>query len=156
MLKKLKKQLDKEIKKQYDKIEKNFMRFQSSSYSDLEERMNRLEEKLDQLNTLIQKDIKAKKDQDSKKDKKKKESKKSSSKESKKKEKSSKEVDFTIITGMGAKIAQFLTDEGISTYKQLATLSNSSLDDLNQKMKGFTARYKRYAWKNQAAELAKQ
>ena len=151
MLKKLKKQLDKEIKKQYEKIEKNFMRFQNSTHSDLEERIKRLEEKFEQLSVMIQKDVLAKKSKESKKDKKKKDHKKDVVKNT-----NQKPADFTIITGLGEKMAQFLQDQGVHTYKQLSTLTTEKLEELNQAKKGFAARYKRYAWKNQAAELAKQ
>ena len=130
------------------------MAFQTSSQNDLEKRIKRLEEKFEQLTIMIQQDIRAKKDQESKKEKKKKDAKKKTSKSEK--VVADKEVDFTIITGLGEKMAQFLLQEGVSSYQQLSTLSVEMLETLNQKKKGFASRYKRFAWKNQAAELAKQ
>ena len=41
-----------------------------------------------------------------------------------------KPADFTIITGLGEKMAQFLQDQGVHTYKQLSTLTTEKLEEL--------------------------
>ena len=61
--------------------------------------------------------------------------------------------DLTKIKGLGEKISDKLSAEGIVSFDQLAKLSNKELKALDGKIKGFAARYKRYEWSKQANEL---
>ena len=61
--------------------------------------------------------------------------------------------DLTKIKGLGEKLSDKLSSEGIVSYEQLAKLSNKELKALDGKIKGFAARYKRYEWNKQANDL---
>lgn len=61
--------------------------------------------------------------------------------------------DLTAINGLGAKFAARLAEEGIVSYKQLATLTEQELAEIDAKIKSFAARYERYDWRKQAEAL---
>lgn len=61
--------------------------------------------------------------------------------------------DLTSLKGLGKVVAGQLATAGITTFKQLATLSSKEVTKLNDKIPGFGAKYKRYDWKTQAKVL---
>lgn len=61
--------------------------------------------------------------------------------------------DLTSLKGLGKVVAGQLATAGITTFKQLATLSSKEVNNLNKKIPGFGAKYKRYDWKTQAKVL---
>lgn len=60
--------------------------------------------------------------------------------------------DLTTLKGLGEKIAEKLKAEGITTYNQLAAMTQKDVDALDEKIKSFAARFKRYDWGTQAKE----
>lgn len=60
--------------------------------------------------------------------------------------------DLTALKGLGEKIAEKLKAEGITTYNQLAAMTQKDVDALDEKIKSFAARFKRYDWGTQAKE----
>lgn len=58
--------------------------------------------------------------------------------------------DLTTLKGLGEKMSEKLTNEGITSYKQLATMTHRQVDELDDKIKSFAARFRRYDWGNQA------
>lgn len=65
----------------------------------------------------------------------------------------SKPDDLTALKGLGKVVAKQLETAGITTFKQLAKLSNKEIHNLNDQIPGFGAKYKRYDWKTQAQVL---
>jgi 2-oxoglutarate dehydrogenase E1 component len=61
--------------------------------------------------------------------------------------------DLTSLKGLGKVIAGKLDTAGVNTFAQLAKLSNKDINNLNDQIPGFGAKYKRYDWKTQAKVL---
>ena len=61
--------------------------------------------------------------------------------------------DLTALNGLGAKFAERLAAEGVTTFQQLAELSDEQLQEIDGKIKSFAARYQRYEWREQAAGI---
>ena len=61
--------------------------------------------------------------------------------------------DLTSLKGLGKVISGQLETAGIITFAQLAKLSNKDINNLNDQIPGFGAKYKRYDWKTQAKVL---
>ncbi len=166
--KKLRKTLDKEIKRRYEKLEKRYLGFEKNMYTTLEGRLATIESKFDELSDLLKEEIKARKVKNEEKSfdkeiitkKKEKVAKKKNSKkkEKKKEDKKDKIIQYssdnlTKIKGLGEKFAEKLNKEGINSFQQLAELSEANLVLLDQKIKTIAARYNRYDWGKQAKEL---
>lgn len=62
MLKKLRKTLNKEFKKRYDKMESHYLGLENRIYTTIEDRLSNLEEKFEDLSTLIRDEIRFRKE----------------------------------------------------------------------------------------------
>lgn len=60
--------------------------------------------------------------------------------------------DLTAIKGLGEKMSEKLNAEGITSFQQLAKMTEKEVDALDEKIKSFAARFKRYEWGKQAKE----
>jgi predicted flap endonuclease-1-like 5' DNA nuclease len=60
--------------------------------------------------------------------------------------------DLTMIKGLGDKMAEKLIAEGITSFQQLAKMTEKDVNALDEKIKSFAARFKRYEWDKQAKE----
>jgi predicted flap endonuclease-1-like 5' DNA nuclease len=60
--------------------------------------------------------------------------------------------DLTVIKGLGVKMAEKLKAEGITSFQQLAEMTEKEANALDEKIKSFAARFKRYEWDKQAKE----
>lgn len=60
--------------------------------------------------------------------------------------------DLTKITGLGEKMAEKLKAEGITSFVQLSKMTQKEVKALDDKIKSFAARFKRYEWDKQAKE----
>jgi len=239
MLKKLRKTLNKEIKKRYEQMESHFLGLENRIYTTIEDRLVSLEDKFEELSDLLKEEIHSRKEKNEdkidaleveentessdtdedevlfsekveevkdalvdkfneaketvtetaekvsktvkkaisgktpkkgtkKKAKKAKKAKKDApkakapkaAKAPKKAEKVEKvekaektDDDLTQIKGLGIKMAEKLTAEGITTFAQLANLSTEDIKALEGKIKSFAARCERYEWTTQAKDL---
>lgn len=63
--------------------------------------------------------------------------------------------DLSKIKGLGEKLAEKLAEQGITSYNQLASLTQKEVEALDEKIKSFAARFARYEWAAQAKELKK-
>lgn len=61
--------------------------------------------------------------------------------------------DLTKIKGLGAKMAEKLLAEGITSFAQLADLTEEEVEALDEKIKSFAARFNRNDWGKQANDL---
>ena len=172
-LKKIKKKVDKQLKKQYEKLEDRFLGIENTLYSGLEDRLSSLEEKFDRLTELLaDKEVAtaATNTATSKKKKKKATDSKGTAKKMSKKESKPPKVkpvktevekrieiaarrDLSKIRGIGKKIADQLRAEGINTFGQIAGLTKKEISAIDEKIPGFAARYERYEWGKQAKDL---
>ena len=66
-----------------------------------------------------------------------------------------KEDDLTQLKGIGEKMAKALQSQGIKSYKDLAGLTETKIQSLNAKIKGFAASCKRNDWVNAAKKMMK-
>jgi predicted flap endonuclease-1-like 5' DNA nuclease len=224
MLKKLRKTLNKEIKRRYDQMESNFLGLENRIYTTIEDRLASLEDKFEELSDILKDEIHSRKEKNEQKtdalevedtenndteekevlfsekveevkdalvDKLKeaketvtetaekvsktvkkaisgKNPKKGSKKTTKKAKKGKKETtkapktakkvegtenDLTKMNGLGIKMAEKLTAEGITTFAQLADLSSKDLKAIDDKIKSFAARFERYDWGVQAKDM---
>ncbi len=62
--------------------------------------------------------------------------------------------DLKRISGVGPKLEQMLNEQGITTFRQLAALSEDDVDALQSRLPQFPGRIRRDDWVNQAAQLA--
>lgn len=62
--------------------------------------------------------------------------------------------DLIKINGLGPKMVESLTVAGITTFEQLAGLTEKRIAELSESIKGFASVYKRKEFKKQAQELA--
>jgi predicted flap endonuclease-1-like 5' DNA nuclease len=60
--------------------------------------------------------------------------------------------DLTAIKGLGEKMSEKLKAEGITNFQQLAEMTEKEVDALDEKIKSFAARFRRYEWGKQAKE----
>ncbi len=61
--------------------------------------------------------------------------------------------DLTIITGLGQKMAEKLAEVGINTFAQLAAMSEEEANELDNDIRGFSAKFTKKEWAKQAQEL---
>lgn len=60
--------------------------------------------------------------------------------------------ELTKLKGLGKAIAKQLVTSGVTTLEQLANLSTSDIQQLNEQIPGFGNKYKRHNWKEQAQQ----
>lgn len=209
MLKKLRKTLNEEFKKRYEKMEGRYLGLENRIYTTIENRLAALEQKFEELSDLLKEELQQRKEQNNDKleemdyveeplngklsekvgqakdsiqkkikgaqknvaeqvekvgkkvkkakktvEGKLKKDKKKSKKASSKNPKAIQKDDLTQLKGLGAKIAEQLAAQQVVNFEQLAALSDKDLGELDKKIKGFAARYKRYNWKEEASKLA--
>lgn len=77
---------------------------------------------------------------------------KATAKKVKKAVKEIEENDLTAIKGLGEKMSEKLKAEGITSFQQLAKMTEKDVNALDEKIKSFAARFKRYEWGKQAKE----
>ena len=154
MLDKIKKVVQDDLQRRYDQLEERFIVFEQRLYGRLADRLDGLENQLDQLSEILrQKATRHKSDEQDDEEtelapKPKKEPK--SAKKSAKKELKIEPDDLQKLPGLGVAMEKKLNTEGIFTFKQLYKLSDSDLDKLNDKIPGLKIRYERYEWRKEA------
>lgn len=62
--------------------------------------------------------------------------------------------DLTQINGLGPKTAEGLIEEGITSFQQIADLSDEQIEALDEKIRNFAASYERKDFRKQAKDLA--
>lgn len=156
MFEKIKKIIKKDLQKRYDQLEERFLVFEQKLYGHLADRLDSLEHQLDQLSEILrqkagQTEAPANEETEAK-------TEPEAAKETPKKKepKKSKAADnLQDLPGLGNSIEKKLHAEGIKSFKQLAELKESDLDELNSKIPGLKIRYERYEWKKEAEERMK-
>lgn len=62
--------------------------------------------------------------------------------------------DLKRITGVGPKLEQMLNEQGITTFRQLAALTDEQVDELQSRLPQFPGRIRRDNWVAQAKQLS--
>jgi predicted flap endonuclease-1-like 5' DNA nuclease len=154
MLDKIKKVVQDDLQRRYDQLEERFIVFEQRLYGRLADRLDGLENQLDQLSEILrQKATRHKSEEQDEEEtelapKLKKEPK--SAKKTAKKELKIEPDDLQKLPGLGVAMEKKLNTERIFTFKQLYKLSDSDLDKLNDKIPGLKIRYERYEWRKEA------
>lgn len=63
--------------------------------------------------------------------------------------------DLTRVNGLGAKMVESLSDAGITSFEQLASLTKKNVTQLGKTIRGFASAYEKKEFKKQAQELNK-
>jgi predicted flap endonuclease-1-like 5' DNA nuclease len=154
MLDKIKKVVQDDLQRRYDQLEERFIVFEQRLYGRLADRLDGLENQLDQLSEILrQKATRHKSEEQDEEEtelapKLKKEPK--SAKKTAKKDLKIEPDDLQKLPGLGVAMEKKLNTERIFTFKQLYKLSDSDLDKLNDKIPGLKIRYERYEWRKEA------
>jgi predicted flap endonuclease-1-like 5' DNA nuclease len=155
MIEKIKKLIQDDLQRRYEQLEERFLIFEQRIYGRLGDRLDSLENQLDQLSEILRQNASAHSAQEFDKTEAKKPKKQSKSGKKSSSPKKDKKLadDLKKLPGLGTSIEKKLNDEGVFSFKQLAELKESDLDKLNVKIPGFKIRYERYEWKKEAGEL---
>jgi predicted flap endonuclease-1-like 5' DNA nuclease len=157
MFEKIKKLIQDDLQRRYEQLEERFLVFEQKLYGGLADRLESLENQLDQLSDILRQKASMYKTDDEndddvevhKTEKKTKTAKKSSAP----KEEKIVPDDLQKLAGLGNSLEKKLNAEGIFTFKQLASLSETDLEKLNAKIPGLKIRYERYEWRKEAGNL---
>jgi predicted flap endonuclease-1-like 5' DNA nuclease len=155
MFDKIKKVIQDDLQRRYEQLEERFLVFEQRLYGRLADRLDGLENQLDQLSEILRQKASRHKSEDAENDdaeetpKTKKEP-KSSKKTTPKAEKIISD-DLMKLPGLGNSMEKKLNAEGVFTFNQLASLSELDLENLNIKIPGLKIRYERYEWRKEAA-----
>jgi len=155
MFDKIKKVIQDDLQRRYEQLEERFLVFEQRLYGRLADRLDGLENQLDQLSEILRQKASRHKSEDAENDdaeetpKTKKEP-KSSKKTTPKAEKIISD-DLMKLPGLGSSMEKKLNNEGVFTFNQLASLSELDLENLNAKIPGLKIRYERYEWRKEAA-----
>jgi predicted flap endonuclease-1-like 5' DNA nuclease len=155
MFDKIKKVIQDDLQRRYEQLEERFLVFEQRLYGRLADRLDGLENQLDQLSEILRQKASRHKSEDAEHEdaeetpKTKKEP-KSAKKTAAKAEKIIPD-DLMKLPGLGNSMEKKLNAEGVFTFKQLASLSESDLENLNVKIPGLKIRFERYEWRKEAA-----
>jgi predicted flap endonuclease-1-like 5' DNA nuclease len=172
MFNKIKKIIQDDLHRRYEQLEERFLVFEQRVYGHLADRLEGLENQLEQLSELLrQKAGKANEQEAPETDNndddddvevvvEKPEAKSAAEEEkpkktTKTKKKTIKPDPLLDLPGLGNSMEKKLNAEGVFTFEQLANLTETEIVALNEKIPGLKIRYERYEWKTEAEKLKK-
>jgi len=169
MFKKIKKLIKKEFVKRYEQLEEHYLGFENRFYTTLEERLTTLEDKFDEISDLLKEEIRQRKERTQAKQaedgtgevaddeaNEEEAAANANSDDDTEKEEKEEEVDLqdlTLLKGLGKKLSQRLQEQDVTSIKQIAEMTKEEIQQMDEKVKSFAARYERYDWGTQAQEL---
>lgn len=149
MFNKIKKIIQDDLQRRYEQLEERFLVFEQKLYGHLADRLDGLENQLDQLSELLREKARKYADQESEEQ----EDEENEDYLDQKEEKQEHKPDnLQDLPGLGNSMEKKLNNEGILTFKQLASLTDKELENLNSKIPGLKIRYERYEWKKEAKD----
>ncbi len=149
MFNKIKKIIQDDLHRRYEQLEERFLVFEQKLYGHLADRLDGLENQLDQLSELLREKARKYADQESEEQEDEENEDYLDQKEEKQEHKPD---DLQDLPGLGNSMEKKLNIEGILTFKQLASLTDKELENLNSKIPGLKIRYERYEWKKEAKD----
>jgi predicted flap endonuclease-1-like 5' DNA nuclease len=156
MFEKIKKVIQEDLQRRYEQLEERFLIFEQNLYGRLSDRLENLENQLDQISEILRQNITRNKAEaaanlQTETQKTKKEPK--GNKNTATKEENIQSDDLQKLAGLGSMMEKKLHAEGVYTFRQLANLTDTELEKLNAKIPGMKIRYERYEWRKEAREL---
>jgi predicted flap endonuclease-1-like 5' DNA nuclease len=156
MFEKIKKVIQEDLQRRYEQLEERFLIFEQNLYGRLSDRLENLENQLDQISEILRQNITRNKAEaaanlQTETQKTKKEPK--GNKNTATKEENIQSDDLQKLAGLGSMMEKKLHAEGVYNFRQLANLTDTELEKLNAKIPGMKIRYERYEWRKEAREL---
>jgi predicted flap endonuclease-1-like 5' DNA nuclease len=156
MFEKIKKVIQEDLQRRYEQLEERFVVFEQNLYGRLSDRLENLENQLDQISEILRQNITRNKAEAA-------ENLQSETQKTKKEPKGNKNTstkegniipdDLQKLAGLGSMMEKKLHAEGVYTFRQLANLTDTALEKLNAKIPGMKIRYERYEWRKEAGKL---
>lgn len=156
MFEKIKKVIQEDLQRRYEQLEERFVVFEQNLYGRLSDRLENLENQLDQISEILRQNITRNKAEAA-------ENLQTETQKTKKEPKGNKNTatnegniipdDLQKLAGLGSMMEKKLHAEGVYTFKQLASLTEAELEKLNAKIPGMKIRYERYEWRKEAGKL---
>lgn len=156
MFEKIKKVIQEDLQRRYEQLEERFLIFEQNLYGRLSDRLENLENQLDQISEILRQNItrnKAESAANLQTDTQKTKKEPKGNKNTATKEENIQSDDLQKLAGLGSMMEKKLHAEGVYTFRQLANLTDTELEKLNAKIPGMKIRYERYEWKKAAREL---
>jgi predicted flap endonuclease-1-like 5' DNA nuclease len=156
MFEKIKKVIQEDLQRRYEQLEERFLIFEQNLYGRLSDRLENLENQLDQISEILRQNItlnKAEAAANLQTETKKTKKGPKGNKNTATKEENIQSDDLQKLAGLGSMMEKKLHAEGVYTFRQLANLTDTELEKLNAKIPGMKIRYERYEWKKAAREL---
>lgn len=150
MFKKAKKMIRKDLQKRYEKMEDLFQKFEHRVYGHLEDRLETLESRIDELSDVLAKRLDQLAEQQQAAPQ---EEVAETEAATPPKEEAAAKDDLCQIKGIGQVMSESLAAEGIHSFQQLAALSAEEISQLDEKISGFQNRLERYNWQEQAKKF---
>jgi|GEM_PF-6091641 len=149
MFKKAKKMIRKDLQKRYEKMEDLFQKFEHRVYGHLEDRLETLESRIDELSDVLAKRL----DQLAEQQTAPQEEVAETEATTPPKEEAVAKDDLCQIKGIGQVMSENLAAENIHSFQQLAALTSKEISQLDSKISGFQNRLERYNWQEQAKKF---
>lgn len=156
MFEKIKKVIQEDLQRRYEQLEERFVVFEQNLYGRLSDRLENLENQLDQISEILRQNITRNRAEAA-------ENLQSETQKTKKEPKGNKNTatkegniipdDLQKLAGLGSMMEKKLHAEGVFTFKQLACLTEAELEKLNATIPGMKIRYERYEWRKEAGKL---
>jgi len=170
MFNKIKKIIQEDLHRRYEQLEERFLVFEQRIYGHLSDRLEGLENQLEQLSEVFRQKAGKANEQEApetdnmeedddldivveKPEAKSTEEKETPKKSTKTKKKTLKPDPLQDLPGLGNSLEKKLNAEHIFTFEQLTNLTETELVALNEKIPGLKIRYERYEWKIEAEKL---
>jgi predicted flap endonuclease-1-like 5' DNA nuclease len=156
MFEKIKKVIQEDLQRRYEQLEERFLIFEQNLYGRLSDRLENLENQLDQISEILRQNItrnKAESAANLQTDTQKTKKEPKGNKNTATKEENIQSDDLQKLAGLGSMMEKKLHAEGVYTFRQLANLTDTELEKLSAKIPGMKIRYERYEWKKAAREL---
>jgi predicted flap endonuclease-1-like 5' DNA nuclease len=156
MFEKIKKVIQEDLQRRYEQLEERFLIFEQNLYGRLSDRLENLENQLDQISEILRQNItlnKAEAAANLQTDTQKTKKEPKGNKNTATKEENIQSDDLQKLAGLGSMMEKKLHAEGVYTFRQLANLTDTELEKLSAKIPGMKIRYERYEWKKAAREL---
>jgi predicted flap endonuclease-1-like 5' DNA nuclease len=156
MFEKIKKVIQEDLQRRYEQLEERFLIFEQNLYGRLSDRLENLENQLDQISEILRQNItrnKAESAANLQTDTQKTKKEPKGNKNTATKEENIQSDDLQKLAGLGSMMEKKLHAEGVYTFRQLANLTDTELEKLNAKIPGMKIRYERYEWRKEAREL---
>ncbi|AFC25290.1 helix-hairpin-helix domain-containing protein [Saprospira grandis] len=150
MFKKAKKMIKKDLQKRYEKMEDLFQKFEHRVYGHLEDRLETLESRIDELSDLLNRRLDQLAEQQGAAPK---EEAAQEETNPSPEEEAPAQDDLCQIKGIGKVMAEQLAAAGIHRFEQLAELGPEEIKALDLEISGFQNRLERYNWQEQAQQF---